>query len=77
MLPNASRLTRHYGKARSNTANLFEYANDLIYTHDLQGNFTSLNRAGERITGYSRAEALKMNIAQVVAPAPSARGARG
>ena len=47
---------------------LFEYANDLIYTHDLQGNFTSLNRAGERITGYSRAEALKMNIAQVVAP---------
>ncbi len=47
---------------------LFEYANDLIYTHDLKGNFTSLNRAGERITGYSREEALSMNIAQVVAP---------
>lgn len=47
---------------------LFENANDLIYTHDLQGNFTSLNRAGEIITGYSREEALKMNIAEVVAP---------
>lgn len=47
---------------------LFENANDLIYTHDLQGNFTSLNRAGELITGYAREEALKMNISQVVAP---------
>lgn len=47
---------------------LFENANDLIYTHDLAGNFTSLNRAGERITGYPREEALTMNIAQVVAP---------
>lgn len=47
---------------------LFENANDLIYTHDLQGNFTSLNRAGERITGYTRDEALRMNIAEVVAP---------
>ncbi len=47
---------------------LFENANDLIYTHDLRGNFTSLNQAGERITGYTRDEALTMNIAQVVAP---------
>jgi PAS domain S-box-containing protein len=47
---------------------LFENANDLIYTHDLVGNFTSLNKAGERITGYTRDEALRMNIAQVVVP---------
>lgn len=47
---------------------LFENANDLIYTHDMDGNFTSLNRAGERITGYTRDEALGMNIADVVAP---------
>lgn len=47
---------------------LFENANDLIYTHDLSGNFTSLNRAGERITGFTREEALTRNIAQVVAP---------
>jgi PAS domain S-box-containing protein len=47
---------------------LFENANDIIYTHDLQGNFTSLNRSGERITGYSRDEAAQMNIADVIAP---------
>ena len=47
---------------------LFENANDIIYTHDLTGNFTSLNKSGERVTGYSRAEALQMNIADVLAP---------
>jgi PAS domain S-box-containing protein len=47
---------------------LFENANDIIYTHDLQGNFTSLNRSGERITGYSREEAAMMNVADVIAP---------
>jgi len=47
---------------------LFENANDIVYTHDLQGNFTSINAAGERVTGYSRAEALRMNISRIVAP---------
>ncbi len=52
---------------------LFANANDLIYTHDLRGNFTSLNRAGERITGYTNDEAVMMNISQVVAPSSMAR----
>lgn len=47
---------------------LFENANDIIYTHDLEGNYTGLNKVGERITGYTREEALKMNVAEVVAP---------
>jgi len=47
---------------------LFENANDIIYTHDLKGNFTSLNRSGELITGYSREETVKMNVADVIAP---------
>ena len=47
---------------------LFENANDIIYTHTLQGNFTSLNRTGQEITGYSLAEALRMNIVDVLAP---------
>src|ERR1041384_344531 len=41
---------------------LFENANDIIYTHDLQGNFTSLNRTGERITGYPRDEASRLHV---------------
>jgi diguanylate cyclase (GGDEF)-like protein/PAS domain S-box-containing protein len=47
---------------------LFENAIDMVYTHDLEGNLTSLNKAAERITGYNRAEALKMKITQFVAP---------
>jgi two-component system sensor histidine kinase/response regulator len=47
---------------------VIENANDIIYTLDLSGGFTSLNRAGERITGYTREEVLRMNIADVVRP---------
>ena len=47
---------------------LVENASDLIYVIDLQGNFTSINRAAQRISGYTRSEALRMNIAQLVAP---------
>ncbi len=47
---------------------LFENANDLMYTHDLKGNFTSFNRAGEQITGFSSEEVLQMNISHIIAP---------
>ncbi|HSE31438.1 MAG TPA: PAS domain S-box protein [Pyrinomonadaceae bacterium] len=47
---------------------LVENANDIIFTCDMLGNITSLNRAGERVTGYTAEEALKMNIAQAVSP---------
>jgi diguanylate cyclase (GGDEF)-like protein/PAS domain S-box-containing protein len=47
---------------------LFENANDLVYTHDLEGNLTSINRAAERITGFARAEALQMKFTDFIAP---------
>jgi PAS domain S-box-containing protein len=47
---------------------LVENAHDIIYSHDLEGNYTSVNKAGEQITGYTREEALKMNLMQTVAP---------
>jgi two-component system, cell cycle sensor histidine kinase and response regulator CckA len=47
---------------------LIENAQDLIYSHDLQGNIISINKAGEQMTGYSREEALKMNLTQAIAP---------
>jgi PAS domain S-box-containing protein len=47
---------------------LFENANDIVYTHDLGGNITSLNKAGELLTGYSASEALKMNMTDVLVP---------
>jgi two-component system, NarL family, sensor histidine kinase DegS len=47
---------------------LFENANDVIFTTDLLGNFISINRAGERMVGYARDEARRMNIGEVCAP---------
>ncbi len=47
---------------------LFEKASDGIYTRDVDGNFTSVNRACELILGYKREELLKMNIGQIIAP---------
>jgi diguanylate cyclase (GGDEF)-like protein/PAS domain S-box-containing protein len=47
---------------------LFENANEMVYTMDLEGNLTSLNKAAERITGYSRAEVLHTQLACFAAP---------
>jgi two-component system, cell cycle sensor histidine kinase and response regulator CckA len=47
---------------------LFENAHFVVFTLDAEGNFTSLNRAGERVSGYTREEALKLNFVDLVAP---------
>ena len=47
---------------------LFENANDILYTHDLAGQLTSINKAAEQLLGYNHAEMLRMNIADVLAP---------
>ncbi len=47
---------------------LFDNANDIIYTHDLDGNFTSFNRKAIDISGYTREEGLKMNFRQILPP---------
>ncbi|HYC53435.1 MAG TPA: PAS domain S-box protein [Candidatus Binatia bacterium] len=46
---------------------LVENANDLVYVHDLAGNFLAINRAAELTTGYTRAEAVTRNIIDLVA----------
>jgi PAS domain S-box-containing protein len=47
---------------------LFENANDIIYTHDPEGNYTSVNKACVKITGYASDESLGMNASKIVAP---------
>ena len=48
---------------------LFENANDAIYTHDTSGRFLTVNRAGEALTGYSRAELAQKTIFDLAMPA--------
>ena len=47
---------------------LFENANDMVYTHDLSGRITSINQAGESLLHRSRSEVLSKNIIDFVAP---------
>ena len=47
---------------------LIEDASDIIFSIDMEGNFTSVNVIGERLSGYSRQELLGMNVRQLVAP---------
>ena len=45
---------------------LLDNATEIIYTHDLAGNFTSMNQTGEQLLGFSMHELLQLNISQIV-----------
>lgn len=62
------RVEKEMRKSDERYRDLVENARDIIYTHDLHGNYTSTNRAGEEITGYTREESLKLNLLQTLAP---------
>ena len=62
------RVEKALGTSEERYRELFENASDSVYTLDLAGRITSLNKAGEQATGYTRAEALTMDIKQIVAP---------
>jgi len=47
---------------------MFENASDIIYTHDLEGRYTSVNRAAEQLSGYTRDELIGMHVAEIIAP---------
>ena len=47
---------------------LFENAKDAIYVHDLDGTCLSLNRAAEKLSGYSREEIIGHNFKEFMAP---------
>jgi two-component system, NtrC family, sensor kinase len=46
---------------------LFENASEISFTTDLDGRFTSMNRAGQRVLGFTQEEAARMDIFRLVA----------
>lgn len=56
-------------ESESRFKDLFENANDVIYTQDLQGNYTSANQGMTKTLGYSEEEFLKLNFRDIVEPA--------
>jgi PAS domain S-box-containing protein len=62
---------REFAQAELRAANeryreLFENASDIVYTLDLEGRLTSVNKAGEVITGFRAAELLGQSIAKLL-----------
>ena len=55
-------------KSQKKYIDLYENANDMIFTLDLLGNFTSINRAAYASFGYRLEELLGKNLHDVVAP---------
>lgn len=47
--------------------NLFENASDIVFTHDLSGRITSINRAGEQLLGRRREDILGRTLAEFAA----------
>ncbi|MBN2243646.1 MAG: diguanylate cyclase [Acidobacteria bacterium] len=56
------------GNHNTQYRDFFENASDIFYTYDFEGNVISVNRAAERITGYSRAEILRMKLTDALPP---------
>jgi PAS domain S-box-containing protein len=52
---------------------LFENANDIIYTLDMQRRITSVNRRAEQTFGYTREECLGRSVAELIPPEYHAR----
>ncbi|MEZ5426578.1 MAG: EAL domain-containing protein [Pyrinomonadaceae bacterium] len=47
---------------------IFENASDVIYVHDLKGNYLSVNQTAEKIFGYTREEAISLNVRDILTP---------
>ena len=61
-------LERQLRESEQRYRDLLDDVPAVVYTHDFEGNFTSLNRAGERLSGYTREEAARLNIREILAP---------
>jgi PAS domain S-box-containing protein len=64
----AKRATAELERRERRYRELFEQSNDILYTLDLQGNFTAVNREHERVVGYSAEELLGTPVRDLVLP---------
>jgi len=55
------------GALKQRYLDLFENANDIVYTHDLAGRLTSINQAGEDLLQLSRQEILAQHFTDLIA----------
>src|SRR5262249_18360670 len=67
-LSERDRVEQELRRSEARYRELFENANDVIYTLDLTGRITSVNLRAEAAFGYSRQECVGRNAGEFVAP---------
>ncbi len=55
-------------KSEKRYRDLFENANDIVFTYDMSGRVTWMNKAAERLSGYSRDDMTEERSFNIVAP---------
>ncbi|MBX7222741.1 MAG: PAS domain S-box protein [Blastocatellia bacterium] len=67
-LTDRKRAEAAYRESEARYQELFHTASDIVFTADKDGRCTSLNRAGEQITGYAAEEVTQMRFESFVVP---------
>src|SRR5258705_10901417 len=58
----------HLAESGRRYRDLFDHAQDVVYTTDLEGRLTSVNKAGLRLLGYAPDKILGRNVYDLLAP---------
>ncbi|WP_058867971.1 PAS domain S-box protein [Chloracidobacterium thermophilum] len=72
-ITNRKRIEQALRESEARYRDLFENANDIVYVHDFEGRFLSINRKVEQVLGYTPADARHLTLTHIVTPEHRAR----